>query len=456
MIKHYFEAAYIEGNWLQSVSMTITPDGRIARIEKDSAAKEADKHSGYAVPGMANLHSHAFQRAMAGLGEVAGPGEESFWSWRKVMYQFLSKITPEDAQDIASQLYMEMLKAGFTSVGEFHYLHHQPDGTPYSDRLEMSRRMVASAEMTGIDLTLLPVLYSYGGFGAEHPSEAQRRFIQSIDDYLDMIVELKKANFADANVTIGMAPHSLRATDTFQLNALCAASDADMPLHIHIAEQQREVDDCISWCGMRPVEHLFDTVDVDSRWSLIHATHLKPNEISLLTKSGATVGLCPITEANLGDGLFPITAFNEQGGHWGIGSDSNVRISLAEECRTLEYGQRLMLQKRTLIADRDTSNGQKIFDSSLEGGARSLIPGEKSSLVEGAPANFIILDSDCASLTGRPLSSVFDSWIFSGDNSVIKNVFVRGKQVVTNGHHRDEKKIAQRFKTVMKRLVSLL
>ncbi|MBL4907281.1 MAG: formimidoylglutamate deiminase [Sneathiella sp.] len=456
MIKHFFKAAYLRGKWEHQVLLTIDPEGRIDNIQTDSAPGEAIQHSGYAVPGIPNVHSHAFQRAMAGLGEVAGPSDDSFWSWRKVMYKFLGQITPEDLQAIADQLYMEMLKAGFTSVGEFHYLHHQPDGQPFGDRIEMSRRLAASAAKTGIQMTLLPVLYRFSGFGSKEPTEGQRRFIQTTDDFLTMVSLLKSADFGSADVAVGMAPHSLRATDLEQLHALNVALTQDMPLHIHIAEQMKEVEDCLAWSGKRPVEWLMANVDVDQRWCLIHATHVTKDEVIAIAQSGASVGLCPITEANLGDGIFPINAFMEAGGQWGLGTDSNVNISLAEECRTLEYGQRLKHLKRTLIAKRGSSNGKELFDQALKGGSRALRPLEKAGLTEGAFANFVVLDGEHVALAGRDTSSMFDSWFFGCGNGLVKDVYVRGTKVVSDGHHVYEEGITKRFKTVMKRLAGNL
>lgn len=452
MIKHFFEAAYIQGKWQQNVTLAVGLDGRIAHIEKDSAMGAANKHTGLLVPGMPNVHSHSFQRAMAGLGEVAGNSDDSFWSWRRVMYDFLAKISPEDLEIIADQLYMEMLKAGFTSVGEFHYLHHQHNGDPYADRLEMSKRVMASAKKTGINLTLLPVLYSYSGFGAQAPQETQRRFINSTEDFLSMITSLQNLCEGSDRVLIGMAPHSLRGTDKSQLIDLHKTLVSNTPIHIHIAEQMKEVGDCIEWSGLRPVEWLFEAVDVDHRWSLIHATHINEAELLGIVESGATVGLCPITEANLGDGVFPVTQFMEAGGHWAIGSDSNVRISLAEECRTLEYGQRLTQQKRTLIAKRGGSNGEELFTRAVTGGNRSINPTEKQGLVVGAPANMVILDSNHTILAGKDPTVAFDSWFFAGGNTVVKDVFVWGEQVISDGHHNLENEITARFKTVMKRL----
>jgi formimidoylglutamate deiminase len=449
MIKHFFDFAFVQGKWAQNVLLSISADGTINDIVSNSPAGDAVKHRGYMVPGMPNLHSHAFQRAMAGLGELAGPSDDTFWSWRRVMYDFLQHLGPDEFQAIADQLYMEMLKAGFTSVGEFHYLHHQVGGAPYSDRLEMSHRVIAAAEKTGIGLTLLPVLYSYSGFGAQTPSSGQGRFINDVDQYLALVEALNTASKEKAGVCIGVAPHSLRATSQEQIKTVLDVVSADMPIHIHIAEQMKEVDDCIAWSGQRPVEWLANQVELDERWCLVHATHVTEAEIKTIATAGAVVGLCPITEANLGDGLFPVNQFMNEKGSWGIGSDSNINISSAEELRTLEYGQRLLHQKRTLIAEPGRSNGDYLYDAACRGGRRVLNPGQKAGLQIGTVADFVILKDDHPALIGKKPSQILDGWIFAGNNEVVKEVFVRGKQVVNDGHHIQEDSIKERFQRVM-------
>ncbi len=456
MIKHFFETAYISGKWQQNVLLSVTEAGVISAIETESADKGAIQHGGYVVPGMPNLHSHAFQRAMAGLGEVAGLSDDSFWSWRSVMYDFLHHITPEDFEAIADQLYLEMLKAGFTSVGEFHYLHHQPGGEPYSDRLEMSRRLASSAQKTGIHLTLLPVLYSYSGFGAQAPNTGQGRFVSQTDDFLTMVTDLKQLNWGEASVNVGVAPHSLRATSEDQLRALADIVTEDMPVHIHIAEQIKEVEDCIAWSGQRPVDWLMSHAEVTDKWCLVHATHIKPAEIQAILKTGAIAGLCPVTEANLGDGLFPVSELLSGGGTFGIGTDSNINISLAEECRLLEYGQRLQKLKRTLISDRGQSNGEKLFSEAVKGGQKALHPGQAGALQVGSPATFVCLDGDHPVLAGKKASHVLDGWIFAGSNDLVKDVYVNGKQVIEGGEHVRQEQIAARFKDVMTHLVGKL
>jgi len=456
MIKHFFKTAFIQGNWTPNVLITLDEKGLITAIERDSAAGNAVQHDAPAVPGMPNLHSHAFQRAMAGLGEVAGPSEDSFWSWRDVMYKFLHHLTPDDFEAIAAQLYMEMLKAGFTGVGEFHYLHHQAGGTPYADKQEMSRRLMAAAENTGIHLSLLPVLYSFGGFGSQAPTEGQGRFIHSTEDFLNLVEGLQAHETEKDYLNVGVAPHSLRATDAEQLKILVNSLPKRIPIHIHIAEQVKEVQDCLDWSGKRPVDWLLSNIDIDDRWCLVHATHVDQSEYNRIAEAGAVVGLCSVTEANLGDGLFPVNPFMDKGGFWGIGTDSNINISLAEECRILEYGQRLQRLKRTLIADRGQSNGERLFSEALEGGRRALRPDLASAFSIGAPADFVLLNTEDPALLGKNPSQLLDAWVFAGNNNAVSSVFVKGQQVVDKGHHIHEEGITRRFKDVMNRLISLV
>ena len=310
-----------------------------------------------AVPGLPNLHSHAFQRAMAGLTERRGSEADSFWTWREAMYRFVERLTPDDLEAIAAFAYMEMLEAGFTSVAEFHYLHHQPDGRPYDNVAEMSERIVAAAETAGIGLTLLPVLYRQSGFLGKPPTPAQRRFVSDRDTY----ARLMETRVPDGN--IGIAPHSLRAVTLDDLQ-WAALTWHGLPAHIHVAEQTREVEECLAAHGRRPIDLLLDTVEVDARrWCLVHATHADAGELARIVKAKAVVGLCPITEANLGDGLFDAQAFLAQGGRFGIGSDSLVRISAADELRTLEYGQRLMHRRRNVLGEATRSTGRRLFEA---------------------------------------------------------------------------------------------
>ncbi|MCB2099511.1 MAG: formimidoylglutamate deiminase, partial [Rhodobacterales bacterium] len=336
MKRLFAPAALLPHGWADDVLLEVADDGALAAVTPGAEPPaEAERLPGPVVPGVPNLHSHAFQRAMAGLAEVAGPADDSFWTWRQVMYGFLARLTPDDVGAIARLLYIDMLKAGYTAVGEFHYLHHGPDGTPYGDRAELSERVIAAARSAGIGITHLPVLYGNNGFGGAAPSDGQRRFLNSPDALLGLVDTLKSRHGANPDVAVGVAPHSLRAT-TPEALAAAVAGVPDGPIHIHIAEQTREVDECLAWSGTRPVDWLFDHHAVDGRWCLVHATHVTPAEAARLAISGAVAGLCPTTEANLGDGLFPVTDYAAAGGVMGIGSDSHITVDPAQEMRWLE------------------------------------------------------------------------------------------------------------------------
>ncbi|MEE8499088.1 MAG: formimidoylglutamate deiminase, partial [Kiloniellales bacterium] len=349
----FAERALLPDGWARDVLFEIAPEGALARVTVGAPPGAAPHAAGVVLPGMPNLHSHAFQRAMAGLAERAGPKDDSFWTWREVMYGFVRQLSPDQVEAIAAQLYVEMLKAGYTAVGEFHYLHHDPDGRPYADPAEMSRRVIAAAKASGIGITQLPVLYGFADFGGQPAHAGQRRFLNHPERFLRLVEILIGDTRDDPQVAIGIAPHSLRAVTHETLVAALEgldALDARAPIHIHIAEQRGEVRDCIEWSGLRPVEWLLENAAPDPRWCLVHATHVTEEEARRLAASGAVVGLCPTTEANLGDGVFPAPAYLAAGGAFGIGSDSHVSVSPIEELRWLEYGQRLSLGRRNLLA----------------------------------------------------------------------------------------------------------
>ena len=414
--KLHLETALLPEGWRHDVVVTVE-HGVVAAIE-DAGSGPAERISGVTVPGLPNLHSHAFQRAMAGLTEHRGSEADSFWTWREQMYRFVERLTPDDLEAIAALAYMEMLEAGFTSVAEFHYLHHQPDGRPYDNIGEMSERIVAAADQAGIGLTLLPVLYRQGGFLSKAPSDGQRRFLNTRESYA-RLMETKVPGGE-----IGIAPHSLRAVTLEDLQ-WAAQTFPKGPAHIHISEQTREVDDCLAVHGKRPIDLLMDTVEVDAHWFLIHATHADAGEIARLAKSKATVGLCPITEANLGDGLFDVPALLDKHGHFGIGSDSNVRISAADELRTLEYGQRLTHRQRNVLGEPTSSTGRRLFEGAL--GPNAIAPGQR--------ADFVVLEGE--GFTG---DAVLDHWLFAADNSAIRSVYCGGVPVVQNGRHKDRER----------------
>jgi formiminoglutamate deiminase len=447
----HFAHALLPDGWAADVRIEFA-GGRIAALQAGAAPGDAERHAAIALPGLANLHSHAFQRAMAGLAETAGNGPDSFWSWREVMYRFLAHVTPDHVEAFATQAYAEMLEAGFTAVGEFHYLHHAPDGRPYDDLGEMAGRVVAAAASTGISLTLLPVLYRQGGFGGQAPSAAQHRFLNSPERFLALLERARAQIAALPDASVGVAPHSLRAVAPADLAALLDAVPSG-PVHIHVAEQLREVEDCLAWSGQRPVEWLLARHPVGPRWCLVHATHMTEAETQALARSQAVAGLCPITEANLGDGLFSLRAFAACGGRFGVGSDSNIRIDAAAELRLLEYGQRLAHRARNLIAPPGASSGRTLFDTALRGGAQAL-GRATSGLVPGAPADIVALDPTHPSLVAQAADGWLDGWIFAGDRTMVRDVWAGGRRVVEQGRHVGRTVQHRRYATALRDLLS--
>jgi formiminoglutamate deiminase len=424
-------------------------DGRISEVAACDAPGAGDTIVDTLIPGLGNLHSHAFQRAMAGLAERRGPGTDSFWSWRTAMYDFALAMTPDEMEAVAAQLYCEMLEAGFTRVGEFHYLHHDADGKQFSNPAEMAERIAAASCSAGIKLTLLPVLYAHSGFGGKQPAMGQRRFINSPDSFAELHARCRIAIRDLPEAVLGVAPHSLRAVTPEELSFALALDD-DGPLHIHIAEQLLEVEDCLSWCGARPVEWLLANHQVDDRWCLIHSTHVTNAESRSLARSGAVVGLCPITEANLGDGIFPASGYLSEGGLIGVGSDSNVLVGAADELRQLEYSQRLMSRQRNVIAEAGGSTGRRLFDHALKGGARAL-GASPSGIARGAAADLVALRN----VHGLELSGdrALDAWIFTRSMTV-ENVWSAGCLRVAGGQHVDRGQIGGRFTAAMQSLAA--
>ncbi|HEV7250970.1 MAG TPA: formimidoylglutamate deiminase [Shinella sp.] len=436
--------ALLTGGWAKNVRLHIE-GGRIARLETDAAAASSDERHDTIVAGMPNLHSHAFQRGMAGLAETRGPGSDSFWSWRNVMYRFALSMTPDDVEAVAAQLYVEMLEAGFTRVGEFHYLHHDKDGGHYGDIAEMAVRIASAASETGIALTLLPVFYAHAGFGGTAPGEGQRRFINDRDSYAALLERCRTLTDGLPGGITGVAPHSLRAVTPDELSAVVAMA-GDKPIHIHIAEQVKEVEDSIAWSGRRPVEWLLDNQAVDGRWCFIHATHMTDTETRGMAEAGAIAGLCPITEANLGDGIFPAEFF-AAGGRFGVGSDSNVLIGLPDELRQLEYSERLAHRARNVLAAPGGSTGRALFDGALVGGAAAL--GVEAGMSAGKAADFVSVKARHGlDLAGDAL---LDGWIFS-NGAEVDCVWVNGRKQVEGGRHAAREKIGRRFGATMRAL----
>ncbi|WP_248805660.1 formimidoylglutamate deiminase [Pseudomonas sp. MWU13-2100] len=454
MSAFFAERALLPSGWANNVRLEVNAAGVLTQVQADSHAQGAERLGGPLLPGMPNLHSHAFQRAMGGLAEVAGNPNDSFWTWRDLMYRLVGKISPEQMGIIARQLYIEMLKAGYTSVAEFHYVHHDTNGQPYADPAELALRISQAASAAGIGLTLLPVLYSHSGFGGQTPNEGQRRFINSTENYLKLQARLQPLLAKQPAQALGLCFHSLRAVTPEQINEVLAASDPHCPVHIHIAEQQKEVDDCLSWSGKRPLQWLYDNVAVDQRWCLVHATHANAEEVTRMARSRAIAGLCLTTEANLGDGIFPAVDFLAQGGRMGIGSDSHVSLSVVEELRWLEYGQRLRDQRRNRLYRTDQQMvGRTLYDAALEGGAQAL--GQAIGRLEaGKRADWLVLDGSDPYLATARDDGILNRWLFAGGDRQVRDVMVNGQWAVRGGRHAGEEESARAFTQVLRDLLN--
>ena len=442
--------ALLPEGWRRDVLVEWDIHGDLTRVNPDSPAPLGVARADYVLPGMVNLHSHAFQRALGGLTERAGDGPDSFWTWRDLMYRFAASITPEQIEAIAAQLFVECLRHGYTSVCEFHYLQRAPDGQSYARVAETAERVAAGAQASGMGLTLLPVLYSHAGFGEKPLAPAQGRFRTGVDDVLGIVDALEPLR--NGQVEVGAAPHSLRAASIAQVRELAAALPKDRPLHIHIAEQQGEVEQCLAYAGKRPVEYLMDQVALDARWCLVHATHLNDGEVQALARSGAIAGLCPTTEANLGDGLFPLAPFIAAGGRFGVGSDSHVSQSPVEELRWLEYGQRLVHQRRNVaVTQQQRDVGEFLWQAALQGGAKAA--GRRvGALEEGRRADLLVLDGSHPNLDGVQDADVLGRFLFCGNDNLVRDVLCGGRWVVQDGRHMAQDAIAQRYRLAVKQL----
>ncbi|WP_206930903.1 formimidoylglutamate deiminase [Roseococcus thiosulfatophilus] len=432
MRKLLFAHALLPEGWRREVLVTLDATGRIAAVEPGATGGE--RQDAIALPGLPNLHSHAFQRGMAGLTEQAGASEDSFWTWRELMYRFLGQLTPEDVEALATLAYAEMLETGFTRVGEFHYLHHDAEGRPYANPAEMAARIAAAAAATGIHLTLLPSFYAHGEAGGGAPLPAQRRFLNDRDGFARLLEASRAAIAPLPGAVLGAAPHSLRAATFAEIRDVAAMLAPGEPLHIHAAEQVREVETCRAILSAPPIQALLDQVGLDARWCLIHATHGTEAELAAVARAGAVVGLCPVTEANLGDGIFPAPSYRAAGGRYGVGTDSNVLIGAAEELRTLEYGQRLSLRTRNALAPREASTGRALWDAALAGGTQALAAGP-AGLTPGAWADLVLLDPAHPALAAREGDRWLDALVFAARTSPIREVWVRGRRMVEDGRH---------------------
>jgi formimidoylglutamate deiminase len=438
--------------------VSIGADGFIAEVSAIAPQAACERVAGYALPGLPNVHSHAFQRAMAGFAERGSPGiSDTFWTWRECMYDLALRITPPELEAVAAQLYVEMLEAGMTSVAEFHYLHHAPDGSFYEDRAELAEHVRAAADWVGMPLTMLPVFYAHAGVNRPI-AERQRRFSHRSVDEFAKLVELLSTRLANTQHRLGIAPHSLRAVTPAELDellALAASLGASLPVHMHIAEQVGEVEEVRAALGAPPISWLLDHVAVDARFCLVHATHATSEECARLARSGAVVGLCPETEANLGDGIFPLREYAAHQGAFGIGTDSNVRISAAGELRMLEYPQRLVERARNVLADTGReawlSTGRRLFDACTLGGAQAL--GQPvGRIAKGLRADVVVLDAEHPRMIGHDTHSALDAFIFSAGSGAVRDVMVAGKWVVQNGKHPAREDVQRAFAHAMKAL----
>jgi formimidoylglutamate deiminase len=449
MSKLFARHALLPDGWAKDVLIEWDASGSIVEVTVGAAEGSAEVVE-YALPGMINLHSHSFQRALGGRTEKAGDSKDSFWTWRELMYRFARNITPEHIEAIAAQLFSECLRHGYTSLCEFHYVQRAPDGAMYPRPAETAERVIAAARLTGIGMTMLPVLYSYSGFGEKPLKPEQQRFRTDVQDVLGIVEALEPLR--DAQTEVGVAPHSLRAASVEQIKEVLATLPKARPVHIHIAEQMAEVQQSLDWSGRRPVQWLLENQDVDQRWCLIHATHLTEDEVSGIARSGAVAGLCPTTEANLGDGLFPLESFLAQGGVFGIGSDSHVSQSAVEELRWLEYGQRLQHQRRNIaVSDAQRNVGDFLWQGALRGGA--LAAGRPvGALAPGLRADIVVLDDAHPNMFGLALDEVLGSLVFSGNDNLVKDVMVGGQWVVRNQQHVAQQAVAARFKQTLAEL----
>ncbi len=452
----FAEHAYLPGGWSRDVLLEWDVNGVLTRVEPDTRDVPASvgRAAGPIMPGMPNLHSHAFQRAMAGLTEYRAASAtgaiDNFWSWRDLMYRFAARITPEGLASVAQWLYIEMLKAGYTSVCEFHYVHHTPDGGRYGNPAELAQRVVDAASASGIGMTMLPVLYQYSGFGARAPRDDQRRFINTPGSLLELLDALRAARPENAALRYGVAPHSLRAVSEQSLRELLGGLDGSAPVHIHIAEQTAEVEACVETEGARPVQWLLERFDVDSRWCLVHATHVDANETLALAKSGAVAGLCLTTEANLGDGLFPAQEYLDAKGRIGVGSDSHIGVDWRAELRLLEYGQRLTRRQRNVLASAQTPYvADRLFDAALEGGAHAT--GRATGVLQGGHrADWLVLDPNHASIAEHAPNAWLSGVVFCEHGETpIRDVYAGGDKVVDNRRHRDEEGAYARYRVAL-------
>jgi formimidoylglutamate deiminase len=449
-MKLFAADALLPEGWRRDVCIDVAAGGAIERVAAGAAADGAERVAGPLVPGIPNVHSHAFQRALAGRTGRRSATRDSFWTWREAMYAFLERVDADAFEAIAAQAYVEMLRAGYTAVAEFHYVHHDPGGAPYADPTELAQRIVRAARAAGIALTLLPVFYAHSGFGGAPAVRGQRRFVHSLDSYARLVATLA-AQAGAAGFALGVAPHSLRAVTPDELAEVVARAPPGGPIHIHASEQRKEVADCLAWSGARPVEWLLDHAGVDARWCLVHATHMTETETRRLALCGAVAGLASTTEADLGDGTFPARAYVEAGGALAVGSDSNTELDPYAELRQLEWSQRLACGERNVLAFADVPVGQGIYARVARGGAQALAR-QAGAIAAGARADLVVLNRDDPALAMQPLDALLDAAIFGPCRRPVRDVMVDGRWVVREGRHPREEAIFARYVAALAQL----
>lgn len=454
--RYRFTTAWLPDGWHRNVVISVDPSGDIVDISADDTVTTARTINGAAIAGMPNIHSHAFQRAMAGVAEQRGSKDDSFWTWREAMYDVASRITPECLNAVAAQLYADMVKAGYTSVCEFHYLHSHGDastGKPSEDeRLAMSQALMDAATTAGIGLTLLPTLYQTSDFGGAPPTERQRQFSMATREYLDLVGALRQSSHRSAQLEVGVALHSLRAVPPESMKIVLDAQQDGQVIHIHIAEQEREVRACQEHLGKRPIEWLLENAPVDKRWCLIHATHATAAELQGIAATGAVVGLCPTTEANLGDGIFPMEELLAAGGAFAIGSDSHISLSPIEELRWLEYQARLSRRQRSVLHQAGESGGALLWHRAGTAGAR--VTGRPvGELAVGKRADVLVLDLNLSLFAARSDIAIADTFVFSGTSESIRDVMVGGRWLVQDRRHFAETAVSVGYKRALQKML---
>ena len=446
----HFESALLPDGWQNSVTVGLDADGTIVAVEPERPPPHSAPIRGAAIPGIPNVHCHAHQRAFAGLAERSGRPDDSFWSWREIMYRCLANMNPDLFRCVAAQLYVELLRGGYTHVVEFHYLHHDPDGSPYANPAELGFAILDAADLAGIGITCLPTMYAYSDFGGASPLQTQRRFVNDTSSFLEIHARLDRLAQDRPGAKTGVAFHSLRAVDRSMMGEILDTVP-EGPVHIHVAEQVAEVEACRAWSGRRPVDWLLESIEIDGRWCLVHATQMTDAEAQALAASGAVVGICPSTEANLGDGVFNAEPFFPSGGAFGIGSDSNVATEASQELRLFEYGQRLYRGRRCVLTNSATGVPSGLLQAALTGGARA--SGVRTgAIAPGYRADIVVLDAADARLVGRTGDDLVDCWLFSGTANAVRDVYVAGKRVISDGRHENERRIYEDFCAAVRKL----